>query len=458
MPDNEMSSQRITIQRFTTEPVMVEAVHLTDDADWEAIAAWCGAPPHPHRPGDLKDQIAVPTPDGIDWAGVGDYVTRGAGGEHRPVKANVFTATFLPAGSVRTSRRFAVAVVADDQIIDLHEKVHVEPPRAGRDFDPTYNLTGGAHREVVELVRLGAPQQPDAAAGGPQPVSAALLRAAIERGLCGGGEEQTTVHVTHPEVAERVAGEIEALLVTASSSPMVSRHATGGNPHGVIAQRAAEAASVLADALDHLCAVIHRDVNPESESSFEHDDPAMSEALDQLAALAEKCSHALDHPAVLDVLAENTPKSATPELRAVDDGTELIGRAVPFPPDEIPEALVNTIDRGLAAGYRARGMPYRRYRSVTVRVAKELLPALNSLAMAVPRCTACCCDPKRCGAEPGHTNPEYCAAQGCATCTTGCPLDGPCEPCDRAAERRRHEQALRDIVHLADQLLGRERT
>jgi hypothetical protein len=86
-----------TADRFRKRPVEIEARQLADDADWPAIAAWCGATPHAHALGDLKDQLAIPTLEGVIWASVGDWIIRGIKGEFYPCRADIFAATYEPA-------------------------------------------------------------------------------------------------------------------------------------------------------------------------------------------------------------------------------------------------------------------------------------------------------------------------------------------------------------------------
>lgn len=82
--------------RFRKRPVEIEAIQLTHDADWNAIAYWCGATPHRHERGDLKDQLAIPTLEGVIWASVGDWIVQGVKGEFYPVKPHIFAETYEP--------------------------------------------------------------------------------------------------------------------------------------------------------------------------------------------------------------------------------------------------------------------------------------------------------------------------------------------------------------------------
>lgn len=88
----------IDVAHYRKKPVVVEAVHLTDDADWGTIADWCRSPRTvPHRPGDLKDQLLIPTLEGVMWASVGDWIIKGVQGEFYPCKPDIFEATYEPA-------------------------------------------------------------------------------------------------------------------------------------------------------------------------------------------------------------------------------------------------------------------------------------------------------------------------------------------------------------------------
>lgn len=66
------------INRYRPKIYEVEARQLLDDSDWDEIAAWCGAEPHPHFPGDLKDQMPVPTSHGmaITWTCIGWWIVK----------------------------------------------------------------------------------------------------------------------------------------------------------------------------------------------------------------------------------------------------------------------------------------------------------------------------------------------------------------------------------------------
>lgn len=89
----------LEISKFTKRPVTIEAVQLTDDADWEAIATWCGGRVAAYR--DASDEyytpLVIPTLEGEMHADVGDWIIRGIQGEHYPCKPDIFAATYEPA-------------------------------------------------------------------------------------------------------------------------------------------------------------------------------------------------------------------------------------------------------------------------------------------------------------------------------------------------------------------------
>jgi hypothetical protein len=64
------------VERYRRRVEEVDAIQLTDDADWLKIAKWCGARPYPHSPGDLRDQMFVPTVTGGVWACVNNWIIR----------------------------------------------------------------------------------------------------------------------------------------------------------------------------------------------------------------------------------------------------------------------------------------------------------------------------------------------------------------------------------------------
>lgn len=96
IPINEISHLPML---FRKRSVVVKARRFTrhDDVD---LAHWCK--------GDLVNnidpetgevthaQIDITTPEGVMSALLGDWIIRGAAGEHYPVKASTFEATYEP--------------------------------------------------------------------------------------------------------------------------------------------------------------------------------------------------------------------------------------------------------------------------------------------------------------------------------------------------------------------------
>lgn len=87
----------MTAQRFRKKPVEIEAMQLTEDSDWEAIAAWCG--------GRLQNRAVVPgtdpntvllidTLEGTMEGWDGDWIIRGVQGEFYPCKPDIFESTY----------------------------------------------------------------------------------------------------------------------------------------------------------------------------------------------------------------------------------------------------------------------------------------------------------------------------------------------------------------------------
>jgi ADP-ribose pyrophosphatase len=117
--------------RFRSRTVEVEAVRLTDDADWDAIGQWCGASPRQlHEPGDLKDQLAVPTPGGdVAWANIGDWIVRTVAHIFRVYRPDEFMAEFERAPRTEPAPNVVhiVAVETDDGPMDCEDDdpVHV---------------------------------------------------------------------------------------------------------------------------------------------------------------------------------------------------------------------------------------------------------------------------------------------------------------------------------------------
>jgi hypothetical protein len=89
----------MTTQKFRKRPVVIDAVQLTDDADWQAIAKWCGGTLHSERdPSDEYDSwLTISTLEGKMHAYEGDWIIRGVNGEFYPCKPDIFTKTYEPA-------------------------------------------------------------------------------------------------------------------------------------------------------------------------------------------------------------------------------------------------------------------------------------------------------------------------------------------------------------------------
>lgn len=81
---------------YREKPVVIEARQLTDDADWEDIAKWCGGELVNHR--DPSDEytttLIIRTPEGDMRAGEDDWVIKGVKGEFYPCKPDIVAATY----------------------------------------------------------------------------------------------------------------------------------------------------------------------------------------------------------------------------------------------------------------------------------------------------------------------------------------------------------------------------
>jgi hypothetical protein len=82
---------------------LLRAVQLTDDADWEAIAAWCAGeilthelidPTKPAEGGIWVTEIAIP---GTGEAWVGDWIIRGTTGSFFIRKPHEFAEAYVRA-------------------------------------------------------------------------------------------------------------------------------------------------------------------------------------------------------------------------------------------------------------------------------------------------------------------------------------------------------------------------
>lgn len=83
------------LRRYRTVTKLVTAIQLTDDADWKAVARWCGSGfQRGHRRGDWADQLYVPTVHGGGWAGVDDWITQAKDGSFEVLSPEEFTARY----------------------------------------------------------------------------------------------------------------------------------------------------------------------------------------------------------------------------------------------------------------------------------------------------------------------------------------------------------------------------
>jgi hypothetical protein len=81
------------MDRYVTKPAEVEAVQLTEDADWEAIAEWCGGRVENRStaPGmEPETVLVIPTDTGEATATEGYWVICGTQGEYYPCLESVF--------------------------------------------------------------------------------------------------------------------------------------------------------------------------------------------------------------------------------------------------------------------------------------------------------------------------------------------------------------------------------
>lgn len=84
-------------QWFRKLPVAIQAWQLTEDADWEAIADWCGGRLLNVEQGDsgeYETYLEIDTLEGTMRAGLGDWVLRGVQGEFYPCRADIFEASY----------------------------------------------------------------------------------------------------------------------------------------------------------------------------------------------------------------------------------------------------------------------------------------------------------------------------------------------------------------------------
>ncbi len=86
----------MTPKRYRKRPVVIEAIQLTDEADWHAIAAWCGGSVELARDhtDEYESWICIPTLEGDMRASAGDWIIRGVADEFYPCKPDIFTRTY----------------------------------------------------------------------------------------------------------------------------------------------------------------------------------------------------------------------------------------------------------------------------------------------------------------------------------------------------------------------------
>ena len=98
MPDTPTPSAQTGPRRYRKRSVEIEAWQLTEDADWEAVAAWCGGVIRVGR--DITDEayswLVIPTLEGDMRGNEGDFIIRGVRGEFYPCKPDIFAVTHEP--------------------------------------------------------------------------------------------------------------------------------------------------------------------------------------------------------------------------------------------------------------------------------------------------------------------------------------------------------------------------
>lgn len=81
---------------YVNPPARVQAVRLTDNADWEAIAEWCGGELINYAVGDsgeYETKLIVPGPE---FAEHGNWVLRGTTGHFFVCDNSAFAAAYSP--------------------------------------------------------------------------------------------------------------------------------------------------------------------------------------------------------------------------------------------------------------------------------------------------------------------------------------------------------------------------
>lgn len=79
----------------------VEAVQFTRE-NGAALWEWADSKPH-YGPDRAVDGLTIWTPEGRVKADFGDWITKDAKGKFRPVKADIFAATYKPVEAAQQS-------------------------------------------------------------------------------------------------------------------------------------------------------------------------------------------------------------------------------------------------------------------------------------------------------------------------------------------------------------------
>jgi hypothetical protein len=92
----------MAMQKYRKKPVVIEAARLTED-NWNALIRWVnGGDTNAidrnayHGAGEIN--ITIRTLEGEMRANVGDWIIKGVKGEFYPCRADIFVATYEPAG------------------------------------------------------------------------------------------------------------------------------------------------------------------------------------------------------------------------------------------------------------------------------------------------------------------------------------------------------------------------
>lgn len=134
--------EQLGILVYTTQnPTPVKAVQLTEEADWEAIATWCGGAVHTERDSTDEYFSVLFMPPNADTAITDDWIIQGVTGKFFHRSPEEFAATYTPAtndgppGAVR------------DAALKLIRKGYADPGATlAREFDQ------GPERDETEPV------------------------------------------------------------------------------------------------------------------------------------------------------------------------------------------------------------------------------------------------------------------------------------------------------------------